>query len=720
MTLNKILRWTSISCLFIALVIPLIVMTNLYFPYIVGKNVVFRVFTELAFGAWVVLAFRDSRYRPNFNYLTIAFAAFLVLITISDLHGLYPYKSIWSNFERMEGLVTHVHLFLYFITATVMLASEEAWRWFFNTSLAVSVIVSINGISQLFGANGYLYNGNRLDATLGNADYLAVYMLFNIFFAIFLFFRSAGKKAWQWVYGIVVVLELFVLYFTATRGVVLGFAAGLLLAMLIIAIFEKQRKVLKRVAVSIIVIVVVVAGAFFLMRNVPAIRNNAVLGRFAGISLTDPTTQSRFLIWHMAFEGFKARPFFGYGQENFNYVFNQYYNPQLYGQEQWFDRAHNVIFDWLIAGGILGLLSYLSLFVFAFYYLWKKAANPWNLVEKSILSGLLVGYLFQNLFVFDNVVSYLLFFSVLAYIVSARRRSEGAISKDSSTSPLWGVMTVVMVIVVIVGIYETAWKPYEASATLIDALSSQSSLSVNLADFNKALGYNTTGRPEIREQMLQAADEVISASTVSDTDKNNFAQAANDQMLDQIAETPLDARYFYFYGTFLSGIGETTQAITELERAHTLSPEKQTISLALVSAYINNKQYDQAFALAKSTYLSETADQTSEDVYGSTAVYDNQPAVLMSLYGSLTPAVDEVGKAYLYTNNFAKAIIVAKAEVVATPTSADPHLLLAAVYIQEKDTPDAVAEIKIAISLNPDFAAQGQAVIDQLEGTSSN
>jgi hypothetical protein len=52
----------------------------------------------------------------------------------------------------------------------------------------------------------------------------------------------------------------------------------------------------------------------------------------------------------MALKGIAERPVLGWGQENFNYVFNKYYNPQMFGQEEWFDRTHNVVLDWLIAG----------------------------------------------------------------------------------------------------------------------------------------------------------------------------------------------------------------------------------------------------------------------------------------------------------------------------------------------------------------------------------
>ena len=63
----------------------------------------------------------------------------------------------------------------------------------------------------------------------------------------------------------------------------------------------------------------------------------------------------------------------------------------------------------------LALLAYLSFLRWPFYYLLRRGAT-FSVGEKSVLAGLLAGYFFQNIFVFDNMTSYLLFFSVLCYI----------------------------------------------------------------------------------------------------------------------------------------------------------------------------------------------------------------------------------------------------------------------------------------------------------------
>ena len=73
----------------------------------------------------------------------------------------------------------------------------------------------------------------------------------------------------------------------------------------------------------------------------------------------------------MSLKGLKEHPFLGWGQGNFNLVFNKYYDPKMYKQEPWFDRAHNVIFDRAITTGLIGLLIYLFFIFYPVYFLFK-------------------------------------------------------------------------------------------------------------------------------------------------------------------------------------------------------------------------------------------------------------------------------------------------------------------------------------------------------------
>ena len=119
--------------------------------------------------------------------------------------------------------------------------------------------------------------------------------------------------------------------------------------------------------------------------------------------------------------GFAARPVTGWGQEGFNYVFNTYYNPAMYTQEPWFDRAHNVFFDWLIAGGFPALLLFLALLISAVVALYRGSASR---AERIVLIGALAAYAFQGLFVFDNLFTYIPLAAILALATTLATRGR--------------------------------------------------------------------------------------------------------------------------------------------------------------------------------------------------------------------------------------------------------------------------------------------------------
>ena len=86
-------------------------------------------------------------------------------------------------------------------------------------------------------------------------------------------------------------------------------------------------------------------GSIFLwyaFENKEKFQTIPILGRFFSIHGT-VGIQIREYTWPIAWKGFCDQPIFGWGQENYAYVFNKYYHPSLYYEKgEWCDRAHNV------------------------------------------------------------------------------------------------------------------------------------------------------------------------------------------------------------------------------------------------------------------------------------------------------------------------------------------------------------------------------------------
>ncbi|MDQ3014263.1 MAG: O-antigen ligase family protein, partial [bacterium] len=689
-TIQTYLRYALLTGIFIIPFIPFIVANSFFFPFITGKGFAFRIIVEILLGVWAILAVINPAYRPQKSWILWCLLGFIAVIGIADALGVNPSKSFWSNYERMEGFITLLHLGAYFLIISAALNTERLWNWFWNTTLAASFIMVLYGFLQISGAITINQGGVRLDGTMGNATYLAVYMLFHIFIATllimsrkhFLFMPQINSLKNKLIIGLPVILMLgIILYKTATRGAMLGFIAGVFIAALLIVLFERHRPQLKKVAIGIITTSVVVVLGFIAIKNTAFVQNSPVLNRFATISLNDRTTASRFILADMSFQGFKERPILGWGQENFNYVFNKYYDPALYGQEQWFDRTHNVVTDWLMAGGILGLVGYLSLYGALLFYIWrgKKDSAHFTIPEKSVLTGLLVAYFIHNLFVFDNLISYIMFLSLAAYVHN--RVTEHDRLAAHHTAPVNRFIAPVALVATLLILYTVNAKPMQANTNLIKAFQTQAPLPAglpagqvpyngdvtkNLEMFKEIVALDTFGTTEVREQMISIASS-LAASQFPVTGRNEFIAYAMEQIKAQVEETSTDARHYVIYGSFLNRIGQYPEAVSVLTKASELSPGKQTIMFELASAHTALQQFPQAEQILKKAYELDPNYQEARVYYAAGAIYAKNSAVAESLLKDLPRPVfvssDIILQAYHQTGQRAKVIEIMKERI---------------------------------------------------------
>ena len=699
--------------------VPLVVANNLFFPFITGKAFVFRILVMFATGAWLILTLRDPEYRPKNSWIFKALIAFVIIVGLADIFSVNPTKSFWSNFERMEGWVGIFHLFLYFITVGALLNDWKYWKSFFQTSIVVSVIMAGYGIFQLAGVFAINQGGMRLDGTFGNATYLAVYMLFHIFLTLFLLLRERFSKVWQWTYGVIVVLQMFILYHTATRGVVLGLIGGLLIMLLLIALFEKERLSLKKTAKVTLVSIIILIVGFVAIKNTSFVQNNNALSRLASISLNE--AGPRFMVWQMGWQGFKERPLLGWGQESFNFVFNKYYNPKMYTQEQWFDRAHDIIFDWLIAAGLLGLLGYLSIFGALLLSLWRSKKEQFSFSEKSLFTGLLIAYFFQNIFVFDNLGSYIMFFSLLAFFhsnfsVSFSKKWEKNLMFTESTTNR--IITPLIIVVIIFGLYFFNAKPYLTGRALIGALR-EKTVDKKFSLFEKALAYDSLGSAEIREQLSQTALAVGVAQEAPVEWKQKYFDLARSELLKQLSVPKIgDARYELFLGSFLTRFQRYDESLSHLNKALTFSPKKQIILFEIGLIYISTGKYDQALEVFRQAYELEKKYVDARDYYAVAAIYAGKNDLVKSLlepvYGTILVDGDNFIKAYADTKQYEKVLAIWQARVKTNPNLTKNYIGLGATYLLLGQRTKAIEAIQKAIELEPSFKEQGEYYIREI------
>ncbi len=745
MQYTKYLRWVLLGGLSLVFFIPFIIadgslLPNMFFPFITGKNFAFRIVVEVLLAAYVLLALREPKYRPRASLLLWTALAFVGWMAVATVLSADVAKSFWSNFERMEGYVTVLHLFAYFVIVGAVATAEGWWNRLFQVSIGASAIMGLYGVLQLLNVFAIsTQSGSRVDATFGNAAYLAVYMLFAVFLTLFMLVRQRNATWVQVLYGIALVLQVITLYQTQTRGAVLGLLGGLIVAGIYIALRATDAKwrTLRKISLWGLGVIAIVVVAFFALRNTPVVQSSDTLRRLASISLEDKTTQSRFQIWSMAQSGFMERPVVGWGQENFSYVFNKYYQPAMYSQEQWFDRAHNQFLDWLIAGGLPAFLLYLGLFCLAVFAIVRSSAL--SVPEQAMLLGLLAGYAFNNLLVFGDLISSVYFFLILAFVHGISKQPLPGwlfLSKPVSDKTI-AVVAPIVAVVFIVGAWSINGPGIARAKNILAGVTTQVAVQdgkggvtaapkdpkINLADFKVAAGEGVwpgtgLGKQEVMEQLLQFASNVGRSSTDPTLRKETleFAVQTGEAVL---AERKDDARLELFMGSLYNAYGDYENGLKYLQAAMAHSPQKQQIMFETAVAHLNLKDTAAALPILKQAFEEAPSYNDARILYAIGMFYagDKAGGDALLTEGFGTVFVDDTRLLQIYTNlkQYDRVVGVWKTRVAANPEDSKTHVGLATAYFAAGDKANTIAELKRAAALDPNIAAQVAQLILQIQ-----
>lgn len=444
---ERITRWY----LYLSTMCVVIVMNSGFFPFIGGKDYFFRFAVELALASAVLwwsfeapLGAVWPRVKKLFSRpLVVAVSAFALMFLLASLFAYDVHAAFWSNFERGEGGFQMLHYYAFFLLLTFFFTEEKHWKTLFGYALAAAGIMILYGIAGNFGVANFIgpyvnqpvptgfwatLTSGRFEGSLGNPAYVAPYLMFSMFYAAYLWLSSRKKDVnapaiAPWGYGALIVVFLFFFILAQTRGAFLGLIAGGLVFLLYLALFSKGKL---RLWVSIALVVFLgLGGIGYAVRNSSVVQS-VPAGRLLQISTSDETAQTRFWVWGEAWKGFLERPILGWGPENFSPVFDKYFDPRFYvigkQTETWFDRAHSVFFDYLSETGILGLLSYLAMFlVLLFEFIKRRNEVLWGdrstaaYIKGALLIALPVAYLVQGVAIFDVLPMYLNVFMFLAF-----------------------------------------------------------------------------------------------------------------------------------------------------------------------------------------------------------------------------------------------------------------------------------------------------------------
>ncbi len=750
----KIIRWSIFGCAFVPLVFYGQFLSIFNFP----KLAVFRSIVEIMLIFYILLIIGNKKYRPNFkNPLLLAVTVFTGLYIITSITGINFYRSFWGTLERMGGVFSFVHYWIFFVVLISVFRSREDWMKLLKFSVIAGFLAILFGFGQKFHLSDFFVgwqHGSRIISTAGNAALYAGYLIFIIFLALYLLIHNTNPtnrntnatnnswrlRYWHAFYILVIVLGTVSLFMTAVRGSILSFGMALFLLAIFIVVKSKNEK-LKYFGIGFLIILILVVGTLWISKDQPWVKNTDYLNRITDISLEVRTVQTRFSGWTAAWQGWKERFILGWGPENFKVLFAKYFNPMHYqghGSEVVWDRAHNTPLNIAATMGIVGLLSYLSIFVVLLWRLVglfkrnrsgtnparsginpaKNGINNRRRISVGVLGAMFIAYIGHNLFIFDSFNTYLLLFITLGYIsykyrshytpnttplsvgAGVKRRNKGDLKasiKEGKILTLRRVAAIILTPIVLLTIWKTAVIPAKANYAATRGIiygRSDKHLATAFNYFRKSLNYNPVqGHYVIRHHLARVVFRIFSKTD----DPRKFGvtiddmQFALDEVYKNIEKYPRDYNS-YLYGARLN------EFISRVEQEENPQKAKQRLEEAerlLKRAIELNDTYPYIyFELGQVKIFQNKFEESIK--YFDQGLELNPDVALGYWYK---------GRAYLLLGQEEKAekLIKLAYEKGYTKTVEDIRKLIQ-LYIEEKNYPKIIELYKEAIKIQPQNA----------------
>lgn len=600
--------------------VPLLVLPSSFiFPFIVPKVVVFRTIVEIMLFVYLILLYINyEQYKPRFNYIGIGVSLFVVSFAISTFVGVDIYHSFWDNHERMLGLFTLLHYFIYFLICPAVFREWKDWKLASRIFLAAGFLVMFIAWLQTQNPNLLLNNGaDRVASTLGNSIYLGGYGMFLMFLAVLSFLKEKDGF-WQIFYGVTGLFGFMGIFWSGTRGDLLGLAVAAAFALVYYIIVLKNYPKARFSLLGLAVVGVVALSMLYSFRKTDFVTHIPAVGRAINTSFDDIKNSARWIAWEISIQSWKEKPIFGWGPNNFFYAFNEHYNPRSldfgFG-ETWFDNAHNILVNTLAVQGLVGLLVYLGMFILVMVELIKDLRKQSINYHLVIVGGsFLVAHFVSNITVFENPTSYLYFMFWLALFASMSNSGlvDSNIIKSDKKISTGTLSTLGLVFFLIIFIFNI--QPARANMKALDAVRAISQNPIEgIPQANEALAFSSPHIDDIRSDISRTIVQILSNNW------QKIGKEKSDELLNIVVVNleknlllhPLDIRnqlalaQIYQLGSMIDNNGlYVVKSEVVLEDALKKSPKRQQIIYSLAAAKMQ---------LNKMTEASRLLEQTIED-----------------------------------------------------------------------------------------------------------
>jgi hypothetical protein len=313
-------------------------------------------------------------------------------------------------------------------------------------------------------------------------------------------------------------------------------------------------------------------------------------------------------------------------------------------------------------------------------------------LEKALVLGLLTAYAVHNFFAFDNIVSLLQFYTVLAWL---HVMDQGLVRDEAKTAlrlpmvgrPVHTLIAPAMGLLGIAAILYFQLPVLQAAALLQEAGAYRGNASDNqlaLQKYAAASALRGISRPEVVDYLTTAATAIAADPAQDDATKQQWLTVADRTLRDYRASIgDSDARMLVLHSLLLSANRQFAAANALLEKAVVLAPKKQGIHMQLGNNALSLNDYAAAARHARTTFELAPDYAQAQLFYATTLILTRQFPLADAILAPLADAngvidQEQILNAYFDVGQEDRVLAILRKRVDANPGSVDYKLALGA------------------------------------------
>lgn len=445
--LDQHLLWLIVIFVSLILITPLIISTNTLFPFVVGKAIFARSIIEIIFALWLILIIHYPQHRPSKSWVIVSLSIGLSISVITSFTGASLTRSMWSTFERMNGVIDQAHWLAFVLVTSSVYRSISSWKILFTMNLGIAGFISGIGLGQYYNVLnlfvkglGSIHSTNYIKSTLGNSAFMGTYTMVNAVIGMGLILQSFDRKSLNdykskrvrsyslqifWMAN--TLLCMWSLWLTASRGSLLSLGLGSIV-LITWYIIWKTNRIRTGIIYAALLLSLTTATLIVIVRESTVIEDiedsNPMIMR-----IFDPEADSsysrRLTALKTTVSAYTDKPVLGWGPENYIVPWGKYYQPESPDDDAPpFDAAHNKLVEELITKGTIGLLSYILIWATMVAVLVRSVRyrSGRNQFFTITVGTALIALFIQNIFTVDNASITLQLSLLTAFLASEESR----------------------------------------------------------------------------------------------------------------------------------------------------------------------------------------------------------------------------------------------------------------------------------------------------------